>query len=70
METVCELISVLTFIYAIHLNRPEYPEEQADEEAARDEDAELDLNKIEEDMLKVNKNYLKRKFLSTCLLFK
>lgn len=33
---------------------PDYPEEQADEEAARDEDAELDLNKIEEDMLKQN----------------
>ena len=33
--------------------KPEYPEEQMEEETQNDEDAELDLNKIEEDMSKV-----------------
>jgi hypothetical protein len=37
---------------------PEYPEEKMENEAVKDEDAELDLNKIEEDMFKVSRKVI------------
>ncbi len=36
--------------------RPDYPEEKLENEAVKDDDAELDLNKIEEDMFRVSRS--------------